>query len=248
MPDRFGPRGVIALLIPLQNSNMQPEYEAMRPAGVSNQIYRFSLARHDRAHQAAIEQIDGALGCWPDLVAVGNSVEMQGNSVAQFRDYRATLQDRIGDTPLVTGTEATVKALNTVGARRLAVISPMSDKHSRNVVDFYEALGFEVPYHSGFQIARSEDIIKIGIDQARQAFSNLDHDDVDTFLHVGAALGIADKVADLETEFGRPVISINIATYWCALRTLGIDDPLQGYGRLAQETSIRSHDMTCLAA
>ena len=33
MPDRFGPRGVIALFIPLQNANMQPEYDAMRPEG-----------------------------------------------------------------------------------------------------------------------------------------------------------------------------------------------------------------------
>ncbi|MDH3231475.1 MAG: hypothetical protein OEN55_16925 [Alphaproteobacteria bacterium] len=35
----------------------------MRPAGVSNQIYRFSLARHDRVPEAAVEAIDGALGC-----------------------------------------------------------------------------------------------------------------------------------------------------------------------------------------
>ena len=30
MPDRFGPRGVVAVFIPVQNSNMQPEYEMMR--------------------------------------------------------------------------------------------------------------------------------------------------------------------------------------------------------------------------
>ena len=248
MTDRFGPRGVIALFIPLQNSNMQPEYEAMRPDGISNQIYRFSLARHDRAHEAAIEQIDGALGCWPDLIVVGNSVEMQGESVAQFQDYRGKLQAKIGDVPLVTGTEATVKALNTIGARRLAVISPMSDKHSQAVADFYEELGFEVPHHTGLQIARSEDIIKIGVDEAREAFRRLDHNDVDTLLHVGGALGIASSVADLEAEFGRPVVSINIATYWCALRTLGVNEPLAGYGTLAQEAAIKSHDMRCRAS
>ncbi len=248
MVDRFGPRGVIALFIPLQNSNMQPEYEAMRPDGISNQIYRFSLARHDRAHEAAIEQIDGALGCWPDLIVVGNSVEMQGESVSQFQEYRDSLQDRIGDIPLVTGTEATVKALNTVGARRLAVISPMSDKHSQAVADFYEELGFDVPYHTGLHVARSEDIIKIGVDEARDAFKRLDHDNVDTLLHVGGALGIANAVQDLEAEFGRPVVSINIATYWCALRTLGVNEPLAGYGTLAQETSIKSHAMRCVAS
>ena len=54
MPDRFGPRGVVAVLIPLQNSNMQPEYEAMRPAGINNQMYRFRLVRHDKVADAVL--------------------------------------------------------------------------------------------------------------------------------------------------------------------------------------------------
>ena len=38
MPDRFGPRGVCAVIIPQQNANMQPEYEYMRPDGINNQM------------------------------------------------------------------------------------------------------------------------------------------------------------------------------------------------------------------
>ncbi len=234
MPDRFGPRGVIALFIPLQNANMQPEYEAMRPTGVSNQIYRFSLARHDRVPEAAIDAVGGALGCRPDLVAVGNSVEMRVLTAPQFADYRARLQEKIGDVPLVTATDATVAALKAMGARRIAAISPMSDEYSQSVADYYEALGFEVPYHTGLQVARPQDIIGIGHAEARAAFRRLDHEDVDTFLHVGGALGIVDSIAALEAELGRPVVSVNVATYWRALRTLGIDDPLTGFGQLAQ--------------
>jgi maleate isomerase len=234
MPDRFGPRGVIALFIPQQNSNMQPEYEAMRPEGVSNQIYRFSLAQHDRVPEAAIGAIDGGLGCWPDLVAIGNSVEMRVLTPPQFADYRAKLQEKIGKVPLVTATDATVEALKTIGAKRIAAISPMSDEYSQSVADYYEAIGFEVPYHTGLQVGRSQDIIKIGYAEAREAFLKLDHDDVDTFLHVGGALGIADSIETLEKELGRPVVSVNVATYWCALRTLGISDPLSGFGQLAQ--------------
>ncbi len=236
MPDRFGPRGVIALFIPLQNANMQPEYDAMRPEGVSNQIYRFTLARHDRAPEAAIGAIEDALGCWPDLVAVGNSVEMRHLTPATFDDYRAALQEKIGDVPLVTATDATAAALTAMGAKRIAAISPMSDEFSKSVADYYQSLGFEVPYHTGLQVGRPQDIIKIGYAEAREAFLKLDHDDVDTFLHVGGALGIADSIEALEKELGRPVVSVNVATYWCALRTLGIADPLSGFGQLAQRT------------
>jgi maleate isomerase len=234
MPDRFGPRGVIALFIPLQNSNMQPEYEAMRPEGINNQIYRIDLSVPDRVPEAAIRVIDGALGCWPDVVAVGNSVEMRLMTPAMFDDYRAALQERIGDVPLVTATDATVAALRAVGARRIAAISPMSDAYSQSVADYYQAFGFEVPYHGGLQAGLPQDIIRLGYAEARDAFRWLDHDDVDTFLHVGGALGIADSIEALEAELGRPVVSVNVATYWRALRTIGVTDPLAGFGRLAE--------------
>lgn len=234
MPDRFGPRGVIALFIPLQNSNMQPEYEAMRPQGINNQIYRVDLSVADRVPEAAIRVIDGALGCWPDVVVVGNSVEMRLLTAPEFADYRAALQQKIGDIPLVTAADATIAALKKVGAKRVAMISPMSDAYSQSAADFYEAFGFEVPYHCGLQVGLPQNIINLGYNEAHDAFRRLDHDDVDTFLHVGGALGIADSIEKLEAELGRPVVSVNVATYWRALRTIGVTDPLTGFGRLAQ--------------
>ena len=125
MPDRYGPRGVFAIMIPLQNANMQPEYEMMRPEGINNQIFRFTLAQHDKAPDAMVRAIGGALGCWPDVVVVGNSVEMRLLPAAEFGAYRAALQEKIGDIPLVTAADATIAALKAVGAKRVAMISPI---------------------------------------------------------------------------------------------------------------------------
>ena len=41
--------------------------------------------------------------------------------------------------------------------------------------------------------------------------------------------------ADKERELGKPVIAINTATYWHALRALGITDKISGVGRLLEE-------------
>jgi maleate cis-trans isomerase len=238
MPDRYGPRGVFAIMIPLQNANMQPEYEMMRPAGVNNQIYRFTLAQHDKAPEAMIDAIGGALGCWPDVVVAGNSVEMRLWTPPQHAAYRARLQEKIGDVRLVTATDATVAALRTMGARRIAVLSPMHDAYSKSARDYYAAVGFDVPYHAGLQVQKPEDIIRVGPQQALEAFRRLDHDDVDTFLHVGGALGIVDYIETLEAELGRPVVSSNAATYWYALRKHGIDDPLPGFGQLLMKREV----------
>ncbi|MEM7753993.1 MAG: hypothetical protein AAF230_11295, partial [Pseudomonadota bacterium] len=141
MPDRFGPRGVLALMIPLQNANMQPEYEAMRPDGVSNQIYRFSLAVADDVPQAVIGSLPDARGCFPDLIACGNSLEMRHWSVERQVLYRRDVQDAVPETPVITATDATEAALRAVGARKIAVVSPMSETYSKSVAGYYSAIG-----------------------------------------------------------------------------------------------------------
>ena len=70
------------------------------------------------------------------------------------------------------------------------------------------------------------------------AIARIDHDDVDTFLHVGGALGITGMIQQLEQTLGRPIVAVNAATYWYALRRHGIVDPLIGFGTLAQEAAI----------
>jgi len=238
MPDRYGPRGVIAIMIPLQNANMQPEYEMMRPEGINNQIFRFTLAKHDKAPDAMVRAIGGALGCWPDVVIAGNSVEMRQWTPPEHDEYRARLQAEIGDIRLVTATDATISALKTIGAKRIAVLSPMHDVYSKSARDYYDKVGFDVPYHAGLQIQKPEDIIHIGPQEAIEAFRKLDHDDVDTFLHVGGALGIVDHLEAFEAELGRPVVSSNAATYWYALRKHGIDDPMPGFGQLLMKSKV----------
>jgi len=45
-------------------------------------------------------------------------------------------------------------------------------------------------------------------------------------------VALADR---LEPEFGFPIIAINAATLWFALRENNINDPLQGCTRLLRE-------------
>ena len=42
-------------------------------------------------------------------------------------------------------------------------------------------------------------------------------------------------VETLENEVGKPVVVSNQAMFWNALRLAGIDDKIEGYGRLFRE-------------
>ncbi len=48
-------------------------------------------------------------------------------------------------------------------------------------------------------------------------------------------LPVVHLVDELENALGKPVIACNAASYWQALREMGIDDKIHGFGRLLAE-------------
>lgn len=232
MPDRFGPRGTCAVIIPQQNANMQPEYELMRPHGINNQAYRFDISVHDKVPEAVINTIPQTHGCYPDMIIVGNSFEMREETPEEYAaDYQAMKKLAEG-VQFSTAADGCLAALHTLGAKRIAVLSPMSEAYSRNVQTFYANHGFETPHAAWLEVKESRDIIKVTVDQILKAFDSKGFDEVDTILHVGSALGIVGMLTELEAKLGRPIVSSNAAAYWYALRKFGITDTRDDIGKL----------------
>lgn len=234
MPDRFGPKGVMAIMIPQQNSNMQPEYERLRPEGVNNQIYRFDISVQDKVPEAMVDSMPQAAGCWPDMVLCANSVEMRLWSIDQQTAYREALGKALPDTPIVTAGDACVAALRTLGAERIGLVSPMSEEYSESARLFYCAHGFEVPETTWLQVKTSARIIDVPLDTIHAAFNAVNTTGVDTILHVGGALGVADMIDGLEQSLGKPVVSSTATGYWYALRMMGLDVPLTHGGQITR--------------
>ena len=69
----------------------------------------------------------------------------------------------------------------------------------------------------------------------RDAIRRLDGDDVDAVVQVGTNLSMVRLAAAAELWLGKPIIAINAAIYWHALRANGIGDRMSGFGRLLEE-------------
>ena len=63
----------------------------------------------------------------------------------------------------------------------------------------------------------------------------LDGPDVDAIVQVGTNLAMSALAGIAEFWLDKPVIAINTATYWYALRQNGIEDKLHGFGKLLAE-------------
>ena len=72
-------------------------------------------------------------------------------------------------------------------------------------------------------------------DQLVDVLQELDGPDVDAIIQVGTNMSMMRLAGFAETWLRKPVISINAATYWHALRANGIADKVQGFGRLLED-------------
>jgi maleate isomerase len=240
MPDALGWRAKLAVVAPSTNTIVQPDMEALRPPGVTNHFGRIHVpdmsVRSDDDFVALVEAIgatlhdavDRCMTCRPDYLVMGMSALMFWDGRAASEARMAALADHAG-VPVSCGSFACEAALNLTGARRIAVISPYQPVSDREVTRFFTDCGFEVVAFRGLRCTSPVAIAHVQPATLRAELRALDHDGIDAWVQVGTNLSMVALAGEMEAELGKPVIPINAATYWHALRALGIEDRVPGH-------------------
>lgn len=70
---------------------------------------------------------------------------------------------------------------------------------------------------------------------AESAFRRIDRPDVDALVVPGGNFPTMDWIAAWERTFGKPVITTNQAALWLVMKTMKVDTPLAGKGRLLEQ-------------
>jgi maleate isomerase len=119
--------------------------------------------------------------------------------------------------------------------RRIAFFSPYFPAANAEVRRYFEQSGFAVARDHCLRCPSWTAIAEVDDDVLRDTIRRIDGDDVDAIVQVGTNLSMIRLAAAAEIWLGKPVIAINTATYWHALRANGINDTSAGFGRLMQE-------------
>jgi maleate isomerase len=180
---------------------------------------------------AAIDQV---MTCGPDHIIMGVALEAFWGGVDQAEKLRTDLEAQSG-VGVTMGSDASRAALDAFGARKIAVLTPHQPKGDEVVRAYLEDAGYDVVRLIGLKCASPQLIAHTTPQQVRDAYRQLDGDDVDAILQVGTNLAGMAVAAEAERWLGKPVLSMNVITYWRALRKLGVEDRLQGFGRILEE-------------
>lgn len=245
--DSLGNRMKFGVLGPSTNTVVQPDFDDLRPVGVTNHYSRILVPNRQAVSNETfmegaweisnntLEAVRGVLTCEPNYLVMGMSAVTFFGGAKGGEKWREGIEEASG-LKVTTGAEAVVSALDAYGKpKRIAFMSPYYPTANAEVRNFLSDYGYETVRDIPLQCPSWISIAEVTPETVRETFHQLDGDDVDAIIQVGTNLSAIRLAAAAEWWLGKPVIAINTATYWHALRANGIHDKIDGFGRLMAE-------------
>lgn len=248
MTDSLGCRLKLAVIAPSTNTSVQPEMDDMRPHGVTNHFGRIFIPDDPIRNDADFEQllvnirasmettIEQVITCDPDRLVMGMSSETFWDGVEGAKELERRMSEVAGGRPVSMGSDAVNDALKCYGdIRRIAVVTPYMPVADKQVQRYFEDCGFDVVALEGLKCSSPVQIAHTSERELRGAINKVDGPSVEAIVQVGTNLAAARLAGIAEFWLDKPVIAINTAIYWHALRASGIDDKVHGFGSLLAE-------------
>ncbi len=232
----LGWRAKVGVVLPTNNTILEPEFWGMLPDGVTSHAARImatgtdaeSIETMERHSERAIEEL--AAGGM-DAIAYGclstSLVKGQGWS----ERFESWVMEHTG-IPSTTAATATIEALKTRGVRQVAVASPYPEKFGGLLTDFFSAYGIKVAANRSLGISDPMEVGKVPPGTVYRLAREVDTPKADAVCIVATDLQTVSLIETLESDLGKPVITTNQALIWKTLALAGVDESISNFGSL----------------
>jgi maleate isomerase len=247
MTDVLGWRRKFGVLGPSTNTIVQPDFEMMRPLGVTNHYSRIFtpnaqavsndtfMAGTQVIGNNVLEAVRSVMTCSPDYLVMGMSAVTFYGGAAGADAFQRKVEEAAGVRISIGSHSCTAALKQYGGVKRIAILSPYYPVANQEVIRYFTDSGFDVVRDTCLQCPSWTAIAEVGPEVLREKLIALDGKDVEAIVQVGTNLSMVRLAAAAELWLGKPIIAINTATYWHALRQNGIVDKIAGLGRLLEE-------------
>ena len=249
MVDTLGWRGKFGVITPSTNTVVQPEYEAVCPPGVTTHIGRMHIPddplSNDEDFDELIRRIDVALEdavrrvmtCKPDYFVLGISSEsIWGGGLEKAQEIVQRMKPLLNGIEGSQAADALPAALKGFGVKKkISVVTPYFPVAEPHIQQFAADIGYDIVKTHHMSCKSPTLIAHTAEEECWDALQMVDSEEVEAIIQFGANLPFATVAAEAEKRLKKPVIAVNIATIWHALRSFGIKDRIYGYGRILWE-------------
>jgi maleate isomerase len=244
--ERLGRRFRIGLIVPSSNVTMETEIPAMlaaRSAELPGETFTFhsSRMRMLRVSAEELKKMDGEsdrcaqelADAQCDLIAYACLVAI----MAQGHGYHCASEERLGKVaggiPVVSSAGALVYALQALGARKIAVVTPYMKPLTAQVCDYIQHEGVEVVSAISREVPDNAAVGRLNPNDLRSIYKDLDLKGAEAIvLSACVQMPSLAAIQSVEDECGLPVISAATATTYVMLERLGLRTFVPRAGRL----------------
>jgi maleate isomerase len=237
----YGYRARIGYTSPPLTTEVFPyEFYRMAPPGVTLVITTLAIVVRskeevDQSYATSMRAAREMAGAGVDIIVLGgvpiNLSRGAANAEQMVRDLEAELNVKVS-----TSAAAQARAAKALGCRKVVVAQPYAHADTDRIAGYALHFGCEVLGATGWgspfnQIGRipQHAAVELGRKLMRA------HPDADTILLPSPHWPTAGAIEPLEREFGVNVLTAQQAILWDALRRCGVNDRIEGYGRLFRE-------------
>lgn len=132
--------------------------------------------------------------------------------------------------PATTATLAQFEAFRLHGIRRYALATPYLEEVNRAIVPTYAEAGFECVGSAQLGISDNAAFADVDAAMIRDLVRRADRPEAEAICIICTNLPAAWLAADLERVHAKPVHDSTVVAVWQALRMVGVDDPIPGWG------------------
>ncbi len=246
MTDAQAWRKKFGVLAPSTNTIVAPDFCMMGVPGVTSHFSRIHIRDQNLPDDNAFENlmvqirqemagaIERVMTCEPDYMVMGMSSETFWGGLEGNRRFKKRVQELSG-LEVANGAEGCERALKLFNVKRIGVVTPYQPVGDANVIKFFDDMGFEVVALEGLKCPTAVAIANVDEETLRRALIEVNTDRAEALIQVGTNLSMLRLADEAERWLGKPVIAINAATWWMALRDNGIEDKLYGFGTLLRD-------------
>ncbi len=228
-------------MVPSTNTTCEADFNMVAPRDVTvhgQRLWMTNDATGDDAYKRMNDDIEAGARYLAtakvDVIAYGCTTGSFYRGPGWDREMLALIT-RAAGVPAVATTPSVVEALRAFGARRLSVATPYPEWNNERLRAYLQAQGFEVlnvdgepraaaAGNQGINDQPPESVVEFAARACRP--------EADALLCSCTAWRSVEAVAALEARTGKPVVTSNQATIWTALRALGVEHSVRGFGRL----------------
>jgi maleate isomerase len=227
----YGRLGTLGIATPQANPTAEPEFRALLPSGVSCATVRMhsDIDAPDQRLMAYFEELGSTLSRFDALPLAAIGIACTGSSYLLGCDKTSQLIHSLSkeiSSPIVTAAAAIEEALITLGAKRIALVSPYPDWLGEAARGYWSGRDFELV--DCFSLAQTQGDTRAiyALDGTAAAKSISDHwegIEADAYLITGTGLPTLPFIADLTRTTGKPVLTSNLCLAWCCLKAANIE-------------------------